>query len=885
MDEQFSPQVGIRKIEPSVQGPIPGSSSLHNFSGRMGRMSEQARTRSQSAQTTESWISRFLQGLSTVSLFMIFFGFPLFFLSGTLQGIVFEKQMYFYFWLLLGLIGWVSRGIVTGELRIRRTPVDIPLLIFWGALAISSFLSVDKWHSVWGFFGDPSRGLLNTTALVLSFFFITSHVDAKRFRVLLVGVLASGLLVAIWTSFAFWGMHFLPESILKYMPLSLFGTIRSLSLFFGMLLPLFLVGFFLLFQIFQSRTWAFWVGLASISVGFLLSLYVLLAAYAYTPWFPILIGVSFVLIYVLAQVIHLGDRLNWMPMALFVVVLVFLMIGNQGNAFLSKKTTILPEVSLDSGSSWLIAKESLKERLMVGSGPATYGYNFSLYKPDQLNRGIQSDFRFYQGGNFILELLATLGIIGTFFFLVFLLVVVGVGFVGLSRGRERNKVFSLGTWAALLVFVVSLFWLPIDGPVLLYGFLILSLAIAILIEEGGISDSQLTLSLKASPKFALALAFTFMVASAGVAFLFAFLGKAFFADIRAGQAGRLTASSGLATDEALSDMGRSIALLPYEGRYYASLGQMYMTVVNKEAGKPESDRNLDLIKALVEKNAVPLVDEATRRMPNDVLVFEIAGQVYENVSLLAGSDPAVLAKTADIYHRALELEPKNSNFYVKLGLINRVLANRDDKKSDRENLLNEAKGYFQSALDRNPGFIPAYLNMGLVEDDLGNHDVAIEDFEKGLKIGPNIDLQFQLARALQIRGKDSDLDRAEKISLEALKRNDKNVNLLLNLGFIYEKKGNKDSAIGTYKKLLGVFEGDKYTDVRKQINTLIDNVASGKGNLTQSKSEIPETSRNAPTEIPSQTGNIPSPSNVLPSPVSPASTPEIPAPTQSGAGQ
>ena len=118
MDEQFSPQVGIRKIEPSVQGPIPGSSSLHNFSGRMGRVSEQARTRSQSAQTTESWISRFLQGLSTVSLFMIFFGFPLFFLSGTLQGIVFEKQMYFYFWLLLGLIGWVSRGIVTGELRV-----------------------------------------------------------------------------------------------------------------------------------------------------------------------------------------------------------------------------------------------------------------------------------------------------------------------------------------------------------------------------------------------------------------------------------------------------------------------------------------------------------------------------------------------------------------------------------------------------------------------------------------------------------------------------------------------------------------------------------------------------------------------------------------------
>lgn len=828
--------------------------------------------------SASSWLARFLDGVATTSLFMIFFGFPLFFLSLSLQGLVFEKQMYFYFWLLLGVIGWVSKGIVTGELRLRRTPVDIPLLLFWGVLGVSSIFSVDKWHSLWGFFGDPSRGFLSITAIVLAYFFIVSHVDARRFQLILGGILLSGTLVALWTALAFFGIRFLPEALLRHAPLSLFGTMKSLTLFFGMLLPLFVVGIFLLFQWFREKTWAFWTLLASLVAGVCLSLYALLAVYAFTPWFPVLAGVSFFLIYILAQVVRLGDRFNWMPMVLFVVVLIFLMIGNQGGAFLSKKTTILPEVGLDLSSSWTVAKEAIKERLVVGSGPATYGYNFSLYKPEELNRGIQNTFRFYQGGNFFLEVLPTVGIVGAFFFLVLVLTVLGVGIVGLSRDKERNKVFSLGMWSAVLVFFVALFRMPIDGPILVYGFLFLALAVAVLIEEGGISDERIHLSLKASPKYALALAFTFMVVSAGVAFLFAFLGKAFLADIHAGRASRLVTSSREVSDDALSLMGRSLALVPYEGRYYATLGQMYMTVVNKEAAKPENERNLDVIKTLVERNAVPLVDEAARRMPNDVLAFEVSGQVYENVSLLAGSDPAVLARTAEVYRRAMALEPRNPNFPLKLGLINRVLANRDDKKSSRGDLLNEAKTFFQSSLDKKKDFIPGYLNLGLTEEALGNTDAAIAELEKALQVGPNVDAQFHLARILQIRGGDDDLNRAEKISLEALRRNDKNVNILLNLGFVYEKKKNKEKAIETYKKLLGVFEGEPYAEARKQVETLIGNVESGKGNLATGNSTLPETPETPPTEIPNAAENVTNTPAVISAPGTTGNTNTRPTP-------
>ncbi len=895
MSEDTSFHFGPRGGESArpVSSPSPG---MHSFFGRGADASrgssDETIVRGSSERASRS--ARFLDGVATTSLFMIFFGFPIFFLSLTLQGLVFEKQMYFYFWLLLGLIGWVSKGIVTGELRIRHTPLALPLLLVWAVVGISCFFSVDKWHSLWGFFGDPSKGFLNVTALTLAYFFITSHVNVRRFQILLSAILLSGTLVALWTTFAFFGIRFLPEALLKYSPLSLFGTMKSLTLFFGMLLPLFLLGFVSIFQWFKEKNWAFWTLLCTLSIGVILDLYILLAVYAFTPWFPILVGVSFFLIYVLAQVVRFGDHLNWMPMALFVVVLICLMIGNQGNAFLSKKTTILPEVALDQSSSWTIAKEALKERMIVGSGPATYGYNFSLHKPDALNAGLQNNFRFYQSGNFFFELVPTIGVVGGFFFLILLLSFLGFGLVSLSREKERNKIFSLGIWASSLIFVAALFRTPIEGPTFVYGALLLALAIPVLLEESGKGNDALRLSLKASPKFALALAFTFMTVSAGVAFLFAFIGKAFLADVHAGRASRIAATE--VNDEALGLMARSLSLFPYEGRYYAALGQMYMSLVNKEAAKPEGERNLDTIKTLVERSAVPLVDEATRRMPNDVFIHEVSGQIYENVSLLAGSDPEVLARTGSVYRRALDLEPKNPSFYVKLGLINRVLANRDDQKENRNNLLNEAKDYFTTAIEKKPDFIAGYLNRGLTEEALGNAGAAIEDLEKAQKIGPNADVQFHLARILQVRGTEKDLDRAEKVSLDALKRNDKSINVLLNLGFVYEKKKNKDKAIETYKKLLAVFdapspskgekgipdapgvlgESDQYVEARKQVQTLIGNVESGKGNLATTTPSLSETPVSTPTEIPAEAKSDSTTPAVLPAPVSPATTPELP---------
>ncbi|NTV40966.1 MAG: hypothetical protein HGA61_01705 [Candidatus Moranbacteria bacterium] len=67
---------------------------------------------------------KFFEFIISFVFFALFFGLPLFFLNETFQGVVFEKQMYFYFWVLVATISWLTKSIIAGELKIRETPLD-----------------------------------------------------------------------------------------------------------------------------------------------------------------------------------------------------------------------------------------------------------------------------------------------------------------------------------------------------------------------------------------------------------------------------------------------------------------------------------------------------------------------------------------------------------------------------------------------------------------------------------------------------------------------------------------------------------------------------------------------------------------------------------------
>ncbi len=771
----------------------------------------------------------------SVSFIAIFFGVPVFFTGVTFQGIAFEKQLYFYFWLLLGVIAWVSKGVLSGEMKIRRTPLDIPIALFWIFSIVSAMFSVDRWHSFWGFFGDPSRGVVSLTALILAYYLILSHFNMKRFQQMFHAFIASGFIVALWSFLVILKIRFLPDALERMAPLSLIGTVSTLTTFLSILLPLFMTALFVLWRedndIKKSRRTLLTV---VYGIGIFMTLFLLLALYSYVSWPVVLIGLSFFMVYILAQIVRPNERLTWMPMVTFVVMLAFLMIGSNKLS----RAQLPVEVAPNSNLSVQIAKESLKENFLLGVGPANYGYAFSMYRPQEYNQNELYTLRFYQGNGMFFESLVTLGALGTVLLAVLWLSFMSLGIYLLSMEKSKNKIYSLGLWTTAIMFLIAGGIASLNGALVLIAMLLGVLSLGVLFFESGSEERYLHLSLKAAPKYALALAFIFMVVSAGVAFLFVFMGKVLVADLKAGQAVRMAAVT--PSTDVINLLAQASQSYPQEGRYPTRLGQEFMALANLEAGKQASDRNTDAIANYV-RSAVAAAERGRQLMPNDVLAIESLGLIYENAALYASD---AMPKAEEFYKSAQQLEPENPLYDIKIGQVKRALADTKEEGAERTALYTEAKTAFEASIAKKNNLAVAHYQLALVESRLKMYDEAIKSTENAMRIDKqNVNYRYNLGVLYQIRNEDGDLDRAEKAFKDILSDNDKLVDVRLSLGLLYEKKGQRDQALEAYRKLLDVLPADGEGNVkqtREQIQKLINNVQSGAGNINQPAPAAPE---------------------------------------------
>ena len=809
----------------------------------------------------ESQTMRFFDGVITGSIALLFFGLPVFFTGNTLQGLAFEKQLFFYILVLLAVVSWALKGMIVGGIKIRRTFLDIPIAAFFGIYLVSALLSVDWWRSFWGGFGDPSRGMLNVLAMILSFYLILSHFQPKRFYLWLGSLVASSFVLTLWSYLVFLGVHFLPASVEKYAPVSLLGTTRALAFFLAAITPLIIVS---MTQI-PKKNLSMKILTVFLGVVLLATITLLAPLYNFVPWPAVLVGLGVYVIFILAQVVRPGENWTWLPLATLILVFFVMMSGEMNFFKINPPIETSPSIAL----SWVIAKESVKNSFFFGSGPGTFAYDFSLYRPVEYNYNIQalSQFRFAQGQGIFFEALPTIGVFGTFFLVVLVLTLVSFGFYVLSHNKDYNKVYSLSIWSTLLILVVGAFLVPLNSSLVALSALIIALALGSLLWESRIEPSYWQLSMRVSPKFALVSAFVLLVASAGTIFLFAFIGKAFIADILASKAVTDVQKSGedrIATDR----MRRAMTLMPKESQYKVVLAQVYLSLATLEVNKPTDKRNLTNLTSYVNA-ATDLLASAQEASPKDIGTRESLAQVYESKIVLAGPTKELLDPLQAAYEQAMALEPNNPIFPLKLGQVHESRASIL-KDVEQKAELQKAKDYFQQSIDKQSTFAPGYLNMALVKELMGDsRDGSIDLLRKALGYdSQSVDIAYHLGRMYRLRGSADDLKQAEDIFNALLRINDKNQNVRINLGLLYEATKRPTDAIKQYQTILDAVTGDDDTakSTRKQLQTLIDNVHAGKSNLISDTKSAPS----AGTSIP----KLPPPTEATPASQSPLTEPQ-----------
>lgn len=825
----------------------------------MRRFEEKPQMPSQK-EKDNSFIIRVMDKIIGLSIFMLFFGVPLYFTGLTSQGIVFEKQMYFYFWLLLGLVMWAAKSVIAGEMNIKRTPLDFPIIGFWLAYLAATIFSIDRWHSFWGSFGDPSRGFASITAYVIAYYFIFSNFRTNRIKTILTAIISSGTILILWTTLAVLGVNFLPESMTRFAPISLAGSITGIGIIFSALVPLITVAILKVAESQMAKTKKN-VLLGAMLVALALDMFLILALYNYVPWLAFFVGVVVLLIFILAKIMRPSASWTWLPMAIFVLVMILRMTGAVDIA----KINLPVEVSLNYKTSADIAKEAIKDRFLVGSGPATYGYDFSLYKPKEFNLNALYNLRFFQSTGILFGSLPTIGAVGTFFLLILILSYLGSQVYLLYKDKERNKLYSLGIFSAAIILFINALIVRVDGAILALAVLFITLGLAVSVSESDVQDRNLSLSLKASPKFALALAFVFMVVSAGVAFLFVYLGKIYAADFYAASSSRNIATD---SDSSLQDLGKAARYNSRESKYYVQFGQYYMALANQEAMKGENDRDINKIRLYL-NNSIAAAVQAKNISGKDVSAVENLALVYENAGLYI-SDSLSLAE--ENYKKAQELEPHNPIYLVKLGQIKIAMAAAKKTADEKKQLVSEAKDLFQKATEEKENYADGYYQLALTHEALGELDQAIENGTKALQLNQkNANYILALGRFYQSRNRGEDMKAAEQLYKAVVALNDKDINGHFYLGLLYEKNSNKSGAKDEYKKVIDILSSgngkDKNSETIDQLNKMIQNVDRGIANTPENLGLIQKTQaeNNATNESP----EVPN-TNELP--IEPAST-------------
>ncbi len=138
--------------------------------------------------------------------YLIFFSVPLVMFPYTFELFEFNKMWVVFGLSLLIFLLWISKVILTKRLEIRRTPLDIPILLFLVSQIISTIVSIDPHVSFWGYYSRFNGGLLSTISYIFLYYafasnLIPNEVDEKEkpfsYKILFASLL-SGIAVTLW---------------------------------------------------------------------------------------------------------------------------------------------------------------------------------------------------------------------------------------------------------------------------------------------------------------------------------------------------------------------------------------------------------------------------------------------------------------------------------------------------------------------------------------------------------------------------------------------------------------------------------------------------------------------------------------------------------------
>ena len=625
-------------------------------------------------------ISSYFENIALLLLGIMAFALPILFSPTTTDAYGIPKQILIGSTALIGLLLWGAKMISDGKVVFRRTPFDIPVLLFTIVVFVGAFLSINRMES-----------LISAVPLlfaVLSFYLLVNIIrsdSALMFALacLTAGAAATGLLSVL--SYA--KIYVLPMEAAKNQFFTPFGSLLDQALFLAMVLPIPLAGAWTLFTTgkvkdLEVRTILFAVASIIIGAG--------------------LIVTSYELIFLQKPLI--------LP-------------------FETGFQTAFAAISQDAGRTL--------QGFLFGSGFGTYLTDFMRFKQAAFNANTTLwNVSFTHSSSFLLELLATTGFLGTASF-VYLIISVVKSNNRLTRG-EINPLSI-----AIILAIVGALVLPFSFTTYALLFILLGLfAASQALYPGNHSHKFFDVELQfvASKKSFLPLS-TFPLGDAPrqtsedksltkllpvtVLILFGILAgglgygtaRYVMADMQF-QSSLIAASqnNGLQTYNLQTN---AITLFPYRDVYHRVYSQININLANSIAASQPKDSSPS---AEVQQTVGTLIQQgidagrrATDLSPANSLNWQNPSSIYRSL-IGFGKDAEEFAVRTN--QQAVALDSNNPQEYINLGGIYYQLGQWDN-----------AIRQFQVAINLKPDYANSYYNLGHALEQKGDFKNALAAYQ------------------------------------------------------------------------------------------------------------------------------------------------------------
>lgn len=583
---------------------------------------------------------------------ILFISFPLIFTPLTTDPFVLPKQLILGMVTLIGVVLWGLKMFNNKEVAIRKTPFDIPIIIFNVALLLSAFLSMNQ--------SDALTAVVPVLLATTLYFLIVNQIKKESgLLTLLYMLLSGGAALALFSLLNFFQIYILPFSYTHARTFTPIGTLLDQALYLGFLLP---------FGVYFS----------------------------YNTLLPTLhnkksVSRDAVIFGILSLVIAAG------------------FVGTLFELFTIQKPTILPFNTGFQVGFAAISQDAtrLVQSFLFGSGYGTFITDFTRFKTAVYNTNPTLwSFTFFRSSSFALELLATGGIMGIISLLYLLYTVL--------KNKPKKSEGTFGLYLSIVVAFITAFILPFSFiPLILLIILLALFSITQgLVKPQKVYDVALTLvalrktlgmqttavqeksfsSLLPGIFLLLLLAYSALIGYNGIKYALA--DQTFEASLVAA-----AANQGKQTYDLQNN---AINTFSARDAFYRSFSQTNLALANSLAASvpknsTPSAQEQQTISTLVQQS-ISSAKQAISIAPLTVLNWQNLASIYRSlIGFGQNADQFAIAAS----QQAIILDPTNPQEYIDLGGIYYQLGQWDN-----------AIAQFSQAVSLKPDFANAHYNLG-----------------------------------------------------------------------------------------------------------------------------------------------------------------------------